>query len=128
MKTPVLKQIGQITAEFNPDTLAPEQEADIQLVVDDSLDLLQACKAFAGVSQSVYPQKCHTTGDGLTAATVEEEATVTLHARDKDDNECTVPIQNLTAELVFIKDGTTAECHVKDDDRSEYVIKYKPTT
>ena len=35
MKTPVLKQIGQITAEFNPNTLAPEQEANIQLVADE---------------------------------------------------------------------------------------------
>ena len=128
MKTPVLKQIGQITAEFNPDTLAPEQEANIQLVVDDSLDLLQACKEFAGVvSQSVCPEKCYTTGDGLKTATVGEEATVTLHARDKDDRECTEPIQNLTAELVCIKDGTTTECQVKGEDRSKYVIKYKPT-
>ena len=129
MKTPVLKQIGQIAAEFNPDTLAPEQEANIQLVTDDSLDLLQACKEFAGVvSQPVCPEKCYTTGDGLKTATVGEEATVTLHARDKDDRECTVPIQNLTAELVCSKDGTTAECQVKDQDGSKYVIKYKPTT
>ena len=132
MKTPILKQIGQITAEFNPDTLAPEQEANIQLVADDSLDLLQACKEFAGVlspdPKSVCPEKCYTTGDGLKTATVGEEATVTLHARDKDDRECTVPIQNLTSELVCTKDGTTGECQVKDEDRSKYVIKYKPTT
>ena len=129
MKTPVLKQIGQIAAEFNPDTLAPEQEANIQLVADDRLDLLQACKDFAGVvAQSVCPEKCYTTGDGVKTATVGEEAAVTLHARDKDDRECTVPIQNLTAELVCSKDGTTAECQVKDEDRSKYVIKYKPTT
>ena len=36
MKTPVLKQIGQIAAEFNPHTLAPEQEANIQLLADES--------------------------------------------------------------------------------------------
>ena len=129
MKTPVLKQIGQIAAEFNPNMLAPEQEANIQLVADDSPDLLRACKEFAGVvAQSVCPEKCYATGDGLRTATVGEEATVTLHARDKDDRECTVPIQNLTAELVCSKDGTTAECQVKDEDRSKYVIKYKPTT
>ena len=126
MKTPVLKQIGQIAAEFNPDTLAPEQEANIQLVSDDSLDLLQACKEFAGVvARSVCPEKCYTTGDGLKTATVGEEATVTLHARDKDDRECTEPIQNLSSELVC---STTAKCKVKDVDRNKYVIKYKPTT
>ena len=129
MKTPVLRQIGQIAAEFNPDTLAPEQEANFLFVADDSLDLLRACKEFAGVvSRSVYPEKCYATGDGLKTATVGEEATVTLHARDKDDRECMVPIQNLAAELVCSKDGTTAECQVKDANRSKYVIKYKPTT
>ena len=129
MKTPVLKQIGQIAAEFNPDTLAPEQEANIQLLADDSLDLLQACREFAEVvtGHSVCCSKSFATGDGLKTATVGEEATVTLHARDKDDRECMVPIQNLTAELLS-KDGTTAECQVKDQDRSKYVIKYKPTT
>ena len=126
MKTPVLKQIGQIAAEFNSHTLAPEQEANIQLVADDSPDLLQACKGFAGlVARSVCPEKCYATGDGMKTATVGEEATVTLHARDR---ECTEPIQNLTAELVCSKDGTTAECQVKDEGRSKYVIRYKPTT
>jgi len=32
MNIPVLKQIEQITAEFHPDTLAPQQEADIQMI------------------------------------------------------------------------------------------------
>ena len=126
MTTSMLKQI---TAEFNPDTLDPEQEANIRLVVDDSLDLLQTCKEFAGVvSQSVCPEKCYATGEGLKTATVREEATVTLYARDKDDRECMQPIQNLTAELVCIKNGNSAECQVKSEDKSQYAIKYKPTT
>ena len=72
MKTSVLKQIGQIAAEFNPNTLTSEQEANIQLIDDDSLDLLHACKEFAGVaSQSVYPEKCSITG--LRTAMVERK-------------------------------------------------------
>jgi len=150
MKTPVLKQIRQICDEFNSDTIAPELEENIQLVANDSLDLLQACKEFAGVvsqtvcpekcyttgdglkaatvreEATVCPEKCYTTGDGLKAATVREEATVTLHARDKDGRECMEPIQNFTAVLVCIKDDTTTECQVKNEDRSKYMIKYKP--
>jgi len=100
-------------------------------VVDDSLDLLQTCKEFAGIvflNQSVCPNKCYTTGDGLKTVTVREEVTVTLHARDKDYRERTEPIRNLTAELVCRNDGTTVECQVRDEDRSKYMIKYKPTT
>jgi len=107
MTTSVLKHV---LSEFNPDTLDPEQEANTQLMVDDSLDLLQTCKEFAGiVSQSVCPEKCYATGEGLKTATVGEEATVTLHARDKDDREYMEPIQNLAAELVCIKNGNSAE-------------------
>ena len=59
---------------------------------------------------------------------VGEEATITLLTRDKDDRECTEPIQNLTAELVSSTDDTTTECQVKHVGRSKYVITYNPTT
>jgi len=39
------------------------------------------------VAQSVCPEKCYATGDGWKTATVGEEATVTLHARDKNGRE-----------------------------------------
>ena len=129
MKTTVLKQVQQITAEFNPNTLAPEQKANVLLVTDNVQELHHTCRGFAEVvAQSVCPEKCYGTGDGLKTATVGEEATVTLHARDKDGRECEEPILNLTAELVYNKDGTTAKCPVKEGKRGEHVIKYKPTT
>ena len=129
MKTTVLKQIQQITAEFNPNTLAPEQEANIILVTNNVQELHRTCRGFAEVvAQSVCPEKCYATGDGLKTATVGEEATVTLHARDKDGRECEESIQDLTAELVYNKDGTVARCPVKEGRRGEHVIKYKPTT
>ena len=129
MKSTVLKQVQQITAEFNPNILAPEQEADMFLVTDNVQELHRTCRGFAKVvTQSVCPEKCHATGDGLKTATVGEEATVTLHARYKDGRECEEPILDLTAELVYNKDGTTAKCPVKEEKRGEHLIKYKPTT
>ena len=129
MKVPVLKQVQQITAEFNPNTLVPEQKANMFLVTDNAQELHRACRGFAEVvAQSVCPEKCYVTGDGLKTATVGEEATVTLHARGKDGRECKEPIQNLTAELVYKQDGTVARCPVKEGKRGEHLIKYKPTT
>ena len=129
MKSTMLKQVQQITAEFNPNTLAPEQEANILLVTDNVQELHRTCRGFAEVvAQSVCPEKCYATGDGLKTATVEEEATVTLHARDKDGKECEEPILDLTAELVYNKDGNTAKCQVKEGKRGEHLIRYKPTT
>jgi len=79
MKTPVLKQIKQITADFNLDTLAPEEEANMELVTDNVQDLHQACQQFAKVvAWADCPEKCYATGDGLRTATAREEATVTM--------------------------------------------------
>ena len=129
MKTTVLKQVQQITAEFNPNTLAPEQKANMFLVTDNVQELHRTCQGLAKVvAQSVCPQKCYATGDGLKTVTVGEEATVTLHARDKDGKECEEPILDLTAELVYNKDGNTAKCQVKEGKRGEHLIRYKPTT
>ena len=129
MKTTVLKQVQQITAEFNPNILAPEQKANMILVTNNVQELHRTCRGFAEVvAQSVCPKKCYATGDGLKTATVGEEATVTLHAREKDGRECEEPILDLTAELVYNKDGTVAKCPVKEGKRGEHLIKYKPTT
>ena len=129
MKTTVLKQVQQITTEFNHNTLAPEQKANMTLVTNNVHELHRTCRGFAKViAQSVYPEKCYATGDGLKTATVGEEATVTLHARNKDGREYEEPIQDLTAELVYNKNGTVARCPVKEGKRGEHLIKYKPTT
>ena len=73
VKTPVLKQIDQIIAEFKPNTLAPQQEADIHLVTDD---LQISCRGFAEIVKGhpVCCSKSYATGDGLKTATVGEEA------------------------------------------------------
>ena len=129
MKSTVLKQVQQITAEFNPNTLAPEQKANMFLVTNNAHELHRTCRGFAEVvAQSICPEKCYATGDGLKTATVGEEATVTLHARDKDGREYEEPILDLTAELVYNKDDTVTRCPVKEEKRGEHLIKYKPTT
>ena len=124
LRTHVLKEIQRITAEFN---LAPEQETEIQFITDTAHNLHQACQEFGVITLPVCPQECYTTGDGLTTATVGEEATVTFHARVTDGSDYSQPIHNLTAELVCSKDGTTTECQVKAGDRSKCIIRYTPT-
>ena len=127
MKAPVLKQIQQITTEFNTDMLAPEQEANTALVTDNAQDLHQACREFAKVVlQPAYPEKCYATGDGLETATVGEEATVTLHAVDSDGGECEVPVDSVTAQLVHSKHATAVKCEVVKHNRTTCSIQYTP--
>ena len=50
MKAPVLKRIEEITAKFDPDTLQPKIEADIQSFTDDRAN--QACREFGSVASA----------------------------------------------------------------------------
>ena len=128
MKAPLLKQINQITATFNPDTLAPEEEANIFLVADS--DLHHACEKFAEVvvAQSACPDKCYSTGNGLKSATVGEPMTVTVHTIDQQGQETHNPVKALTAELVRSRDATRAECQVRRVGGSKYELQHQPAT
>ena len=125
MKAPLL---NQITTTLNPDTLAPEEEADIFLVADN--DLHHACEKFAEVvvAQSVCPDKCYSTGNGLKRATVGEPTTVTVHTVDQHGKDTLMPVKALTAELVRSRDATRAECQVRKVGGSKYELQYQPAT
>ena len=128
MKAPLLKQINRLNTDFNPDTLAPEEEADILLVADS--DLHHACEKFAEVvvAQPAHPDKCYSTGNGLKSAKVEELTTVLVHAVDEDGKETKQPVKGLAAELVRITNATRAECQVRRAGGSKYEIQYQPAT
>ena len=128
MKVSMLKQIGQITTDFNPDMLVPEEEADILLVADTNLH--DACEKFAVViSQNMaYPEKCYPTGNGLKSATLGQPTTVIVHTISKSDKECQHPVKGLAAELVNCKDETKIECQVSREGDSKYKIQYTPAT
>ena len=125
MKAPLLKQINRLNTDFSPDTLAPEEKADILLVADS--DLHHACKKFAEVVVAL-PDKCYATGNGLKSATVEELTTVLVQAVDEDGKETKKPIKGLAAELVRITNATRAECQVRRAGGSKYEIQYQPAT
>ena len=126
MKAPLLKQINRLNTDFNPDTLAPEEEADILLVADS--DLHHACEKFAEIALPAHPDKCYATGNGLKNATVEELTTVLVHAVDDDGKETKKPVKDLAAELVRIMSATRAECQVRRAGGSKYEIQYQPAT
>ena len=126
MKAPVIKQIQGITTDINPDSLAPQQRANMRLVPDDAE---QICRKYGKVvDEEIDPTKCHATGDGLKAATIGQEAVVALHTVNMEGMECPEPVKDLTAELVFCKDGTVVKCGVKQEGKSVYGIRYQPVT
>ena len=127
MKKPVVKQIKEVTTYFKPDTLVPEEHADIRFSC--VTELSAACQQFGKVYVStVSPEKCHATGKGLEVATIREEATITLHVIDQQGQEYEKLIESISCELVSCKDGTTVKPDVKRRDRNKYEISYKPAT
>ena len=125
MKTPVVKHIQGIIADFNPDTLPPRQDADILLIADDTASLTEACHKFADVTLLA---RCYAVGDGLKAAMVGERATVTVHAVGRDDMKSVEQIRDITAELVCVRDGSSVKCEVKKEGEGMYGIVYQPAT
>ena len=131
LKIPVVNQIEQIAAEFKPDILTPGQEADIQLLTGDTLDLEMSCQGFAEIV-SGHCTKSYATGKGLKTATVRDlkGATVTLHTRDKDDGECNALVKahctesyatgySLKPAIVRDLKGATVTLHTRDKDDGE---------
>ena len=130
MKAPVLKHIQQMTAEFKPDTLVPEEEADMLLISDDIPDLNRACCEVADVVQGhvVCDKKSYISGEGMKTARAGEPTTVTFHAIDRYGKECQTPVTQITSELVICTDTTTIKCQVRREGKSKYEIQYQPAT
>ena len=127
MKVPVLKQIERITTGFNQDTLAPEQEANMLLVLDDTPFLNRPCPKVVEFEPSA--DKSYITEVSKTA-TVGELASVTVHAHifDVSGKECQLPVKGLTAELVCCSDNTLINCQVRSKGEGKYELQYQPAT
>ena len=124
MKTPVLKRIKQITADFKPSTLQPEEEANLELIVNTKQDLHQACKEFGDIGiPEVSPENSYTRGEGLERATVGEHAVVMVTTMSVTNTHQT----NLTAELVHCKSKDTLHADIQMQQNSQYKITYQPT-
>ena len=127
MKAPVLKRIKQITADFKPATLQPEEGADLGLIANNKQDLQQACKEFGDIKiPEVSPENSYTRGEGLVRATVGEQA-VAMFTTMSDTNREYIHQTNLTAELVHCKSKDTLHTDIQMQQNSQYKITYQPT-
>ena len=126
MKAPVLERIEQITAEFDPATIQPKTEADIELVTDGLEQVSQANREFGELTttDSASVENSYATGNGSKYATTGKQATVELHAMTRRNKKCDKKL-NITAELVHTKSRATIECEVKQEN-GRHKITYQP--
>ena len=127
IKAPVLKRIEQISAEFDPDTIQPETEADLKLNMNKRGHLQQACLEFLDVTGSacISLENSHITGDGLKGATTGEQKTVVFHAMTRQNKKYKDNL-NLRAELEHIKSKDRVQCEVVKQQNGQHKINYRP--
>ena len=124
MEKPVVQQVKEMCAEYDPSKLQPCEQADMALSA--SSELLPACQQFGQVHSGVCPEKFYATVKGLEVATVGEQSTVTVHAIDAQGSKFAKPLPLISCELVP-SSGERMKCEVKPSKSSEYQVDYRPT-
>ena len=124
MKAPVLTRIEQISAEFDPDTIQPETEADLRVAADTKQQLKQDCCTFLAIKDSFSLENSHTTGDVLKGATTGEQKSVVFHAMTTQNKDYKGKL-NLKAELEHIKSKDRVQSEVVKQQNGQHKINYR---
>ena len=127
MKTAVVKQVKELTAQFPPDTLKPIAEAN--MAFSASADITAACHNYGQLYApgSPDPSKCHVTSKGIEEAVVGETSTAIFQAIDFSGQPCEEPIESSECELVSEITGTRARGSIEKKGQSQYEFSYTPT-
>ena len=125
MEKPVVHRVADLTTEYDPDKLMPQEQADIVHMA--GTQLLPACQKYGQVYTSqVCPRKCYATGKAHKVATIGEQSTVTVHAIDTQDYTYTKPLLNATISCTLVTEQTVQKCSVKTE-ANKFEVHYRPT-
>ena len=125
-KKTVVQQVKELTADFKPQSLVPEQKANM-LFTHNQKKLTQVWQQFGKVffACPACPDKCHAEGKGLHLAVLGETATATVHLVDQEGRKCSDPVDT-TCELVSRDGSSQVRGEVKKVGESKYEISYRP--
>ena len=124
MKKRVVKQIKEMTAEFNGDALAPCEEANFDFATLPSF--AKDCQEVGEVYLKASTEKSYATGKGLEVATVNEKATASVYALDHHGKPCAHSIARMTCELTSENDAKTIDGSIRKVKGNQYEISYCP--
>jgi len=127
MKTTVLRQVQELTATFQEESLKPKSDADITFMA--SAEMVALCLDHGQVSASSLPvpSNCIATGKGVEAAVVGEMTTVVLKIKDSKELLCLEPVESFECELVSSITGTRKNGQFRMKENGHYEIDYQPT-
>ena len=126
MKSPLVKQINDLTGSFKPEVLALAEQADVRFA--HSLpELAKTCQQFGKVyCHAVCPEKCRASGEGIKVATRGQTVTVYVEALDREGEACLKPVDSLRCELVASDGSSRVRGTVNGGDQNIYNISYQP--
>ena len=126
MKSPLVKQVNDLTDSFKSETLALAEQAD--MVFAHSLpELVKTCQQFGKVyCHPVCPEKCRASGEGIKIATRGQTAAVSVEALDRDGEAYLKPVDSLRCELVASDGSSRVRGTVKRRNQNIYDISYQP--
>ena len=124
MKKGVVKQIKEMTAEFNADSLAPCEEANVGFATLPSF--AKDCQKVGEVYLKACAEKTYATGKGLEVATVNERATASVYALDNHGKPWVYNIARMTCELTSKIGANTIKGSIRKVKDNQYEISYCP--
>ncbi|CAI8022665.1 E3 ubiquitin-protein ligase TRIM71, partial [Geodia barretti] len=126
MKSPLVKQVIDLTGSFKPETLALAEQAD--MVFAHSLpELVKTCQQFGKVyCHPVCPEKCRASGEGIKVATRGQTVAVSVEALDREGEAYLRPVDSLRCELVASDGSSRVRGTVKRRNQNIYDISYQP--
>ena len=123
MRKSFVQQVQDVTSSFKPESLVPEEEADLEFVSDQN-GMTQIYQQFGQVIVShVCHAKCHAEGTGLHVAMVGETATATVHVVDQKGREYQRPVE-VSCKLVSSDGCSQVRGEAKKVKDGEYKISY----
>ena len=119
MRKSFVQQVQDVTSSFKPESLVPEEEADLEFVSDQN-EMTQICQQFGQLIA-----KCHAEGTGLHVAIVGETATATVHVVDQKGRQYQRPVK-VSCKLVSSDGCRQVRGEAKKVKDGEYKISYHP--
>ena len=129
MKKSVVEEVKEITkettAEFRPESLTPEEKADVKFI-HCVAELSEACQQFGVVYiPQACPAKCHAAGPGTRTPDLGKMATATVQIVDQEGMEYDCPVE-VSCELVSSDGSSQSRGEVKRKGQNGYEICYHP--
>ena len=123
MKSPLMKQVNNLTGSFKPETLALAEQADMKFA-RNLPEVVRTCQQFGKVY--LGPDKCRASGEGIKIATRGQTVAVSVEALDREGEAYLRPVDSLMCELVASDGSSRVRGTVKRRYQNIYDISYQP--